>query len=363
MRRLIILTDEDSEFWVSKPDRKNFVSMDLSKLTNYFVSFKYDVKIMKFSELNLNKNYFGTYVIYQSNEAEGSFYKRYIEDLVFFLEKQGAVVLPGHELLKAHHNKVYMEMMRSKFKDNSLKTVTSKCYGSWVDAKNYDSHFPVVIKRISTTAGEGVYLAHNRQEYLKKTKKAGRVIVAMSAMNYAIVSAKNVVKKILKFISPHISRYVRYNTTPISSPIIVQNYIDGLSGDFKVLIFGGKYYTMYRKNRNNDFRASGSGKFSEVHEDLLEGLLNFARKITLEIDFPIFGIDIGFDGKSYHLLEFQTIYLGTSALQRAKYWHEVHDEKWCKYVGESNLEEEFSRAINHHIMKYEGKTEGRYIIK
>jgi hypothetical protein len=349
MKRLILLTDEDSEFLVSKADFKNFTSMDVGKITGCFSALGYNVSVSKFSEFNLNEDYRGVYILYQSSEAEGSFYKRYIEDLIFFLEKQGALVLPKYELLKAHHNKVFMEMLRSKFTDNSLKTINSLCYGSWVDAKNYNSQFPVVIKRISTTAGEGVYLAKNRSEYLRNIVKAGRIIVAMSLVDYCMVSIKNSIKKIIKYFLPVRSKYVQYNTTPISSPIIVQNFIGGFSGDFKVLIFGRKYYTMYRKNRSNDFRASGSGQFYEVPEQEQEGVLNFAKKITLEIDFPIFGIDIGFDGKAYHLLEFQMIHIGTSALQRSKLWHEFHDGKWNKHEGVSNLEEEFSRSIDEYI--------------
>jgi hypothetical protein len=349
MKRLILLTDEDSEFLVSKADFKNFTSMDVGKITGCFSALGYSVSVSKFSEFNLNEDYRGVYILYQSSEAEGSFYKRYIEDLIYFLEKQGALVLPKYELLKAHHNKVFMEMLRSKFTDNSLKTINSLCYGSWVDAKNYNSHFPVVIKRISTTAGEGVYLAKNRSEYLRNIKKAGRIIVAMSLLDYCTVSIKNIVKKIIKYFLPYRSKYVQYNTTPISSPIIVQNFIGGFSGDYKVLIFGRKYYTMYRKNRSNDFRASGSGQFYEVPEQEQEGILIFAKKITSEIDYPIFGIDIGFDGKAYHLLEFQMIHIGTSALQRSKFWHEFHDGKWNKYEGVSNLEEEYSRAIDEYI--------------
>jgi glutathione synthase/RimK-type ligase-like ATP-grasp enzyme len=349
MKRLILLTDEDSEFLVSKADFKNFTSMDIGKISSCFGAMGYSVSVFKFSEFNLKEDYRGVYVLYQSSEAEGSFYKRYIEDLVYFLEKQGAVVLPRYELLKAHHNKVFMELLRSKFTDNSLKTINSLYYGSWVDAKNYNSDYPVVIKRISTTAGEGVYLAQNRNEYLKKTKKAGRLIVAISLVDHCTVSFKNMVKKIIKFFLPNRSKYVQYNTTPISSPIIVQNFIEGFSGDYKVLIFGSKYYTMYRKNRSNDFRASGSGQFYEVPDQDQEGILNFAKKITSEIDFPIFGIDIGFDGKAYHLLEFQMIHIGTSALQRSKFWHEFHDGKWNKHEGVSNLEEEFSRSINDYI--------------
>jgi glutathione synthase/RimK-type ligase-like ATP-grasp enzyme len=349
MKKFIILTDEDSEFLVSKADFKNFTSMDVGKIKRYFIARDYNVSVFKFSELDLNEDYRGVYIIYQTSEAEGGFYKRYIEDLIYFLEKQGAIVMPGLELLKAHHDKIFMELMRSKFVDKSLKTIKSFCYGSWIDAKNYNSQFPVVIKRTSSSGGAGVFLAKSRKEYIRKIKKAGSVIVALDPMNYYKVYFKNAIKKLIKTLSPEKSKYVQYNTTPLSTSIIVQTFIDGLYGDYKVLIFGRKYYCMYRKNRVNDFRASGSGKFYEVPEQEHEGLLNFAKKITSEIDYPIFGIDIGYDGKEYHLLEFQMIHLGTSALQRSKFWHEFHDGKWNKYDGVSDLEEELSRTINDYI--------------
>ena len=107
---------------------------------------------------------------------------------------------------------------------------------------------------------------------------------------------------------------------------------------------------MFRKNRDKDFRASGSGKFFPVSEKDHEGILNFARRVTLEIDFPIIGMDIGFDGSVYHLLEFQMIHIGTSALHRSEFWHEFHDGKWLRFEGVSNLEEEFSRAIHSFIL-------------
>jgi len=46
------------------------------------------------------------------------------------------------------------------------------------------------------------------------------------------------------------------------SKFIVQEFIPDLSNDWKVLVFWDKYYVLRRKNRPNDFRASGSGLFS-----------------------------------------------------------------------------------------------------
>ena len=354
MKRLIILTDENFQFLISIPDLKNYVSMDIDKIKNYFIAKEYSVDVRKFSSLDLSAGYKGVYIIYQTSETPGGFYKRYIEDLVWVLEQKGAVVLPNHELLMAHHNKVFMEMMRSGFADNALRSVQSRCYGSWVDAENYNEVFPAVVKRSSGSGSAGVFLASNRKEYETIVKRAGKVIIGQSIRRIFLNYLKISVKKIIKYLYPSKSNYIEYNTAPVSTSIVVQPFIENLHGDFKVLIFGSRYYTLYRQNRENDFRASGSGRFFDVPIEEHEGLLNFARKVTGEIDFPIFGLDIAFDTKAYHLLEFQVIHIGTPPLQRSRYWHEYHNGKWVKIDGTSVLEEEFSRSMYEYInIKYQ----------
>jgi glutathione synthase/RimK-type ligase-like ATP-grasp enzyme len=349
LKKLIILVDNKSGFQISKPDFKNFRSMDVSRIKNYFTVKGFAVEVKKFYELDMTQDFKGTCILYQTSEAPGSFYKRYIEDLIFHLEKEGAVVLPGYEYLKAHHNKVFMELLRTRFRDDTLKTVKSRCFGSWEDALNFKPGFPVVIKRASSSGGAGVFLARNGNDYIKYVKRAGRIVTSRNAADLLTGYFKIAVKKFIKFLYPSKSGFVEYDTTPVSNPLIVQEFIDGLSGDYKVLVFDSKFYTMFRKNRDNDFRASGSGKFYEVMQEEQEGLLDFARRITFEIDFPVIGMDIGFDGKNYHLLEYQMIHFGTSALQRSKFWHEYHDGKWLRFNGESNLEEEFSRSIYNFL--------------
>lgn len=349
MRKLYILTDENGEFLVSKADSRNFTSMDINKISDWFRGKDYDVRVCKFSEFNIDADYRDVCILYQTSEAPGTFYKRYIEDLVFFLEKKGALVLPCHEYLKAHHDKVFMEFLRKGFADESLKTIKSVCYGSWVDARNYNGEFPVVIKQASGSGSKGVYLAYNSKHYRKYSKRAGRILISSGLRDLIVTSFKNLVKNTIKLIYPSRSGYVQYNTDPVSSAIVVQNFIAGLKGDYKVLYFSNKFYCLYRANRRNDFRASGSGLFYDVPEDEQEGLLCFARRLTLEIDFPVIGMDIGFDGKKYHLIEFQMIHLGTSALQRAGYWHEYCDGRWVKHVGASVLEYELARSFHEFI--------------
>ena len=93
-------------------------------------------------------------------------------------------------------------------------------------------------------------------------------------------------KKIVLYFSPGKSKFLKYDVTPLSTSLIIQTFIPGLQGDYKVLFFGDKYYMMYRKNREHDFRASGSGNFFPVPENDHEGLLNFARRVSKEIRLP-----------------------------------------------------------------------------
>ena len=346
MKQLIILTDGEEKFLVSIADLQNFTSMDTSIIKKYFLTKGYGVKIIRFSDLDLASNYSNYIILYQTSEAPGSFYKRYIEDIIFHLEKQGAMVLPPTDYLRAHHNKLYMEMIRSRFSDNALKSITSRFFGEEKEALKLQKPFPVVIKQSSGAGSSGVYLARNKTEYKKYIHCASEVVFAQNLGQLTIGIVKNKAKKYLSMINKkHRNRIAQ----PIYRPIVVQNYIKGLTGDYKVLFFGNKYYTLYRENRDNDFRASGSGKLFEVPEQDHEGLLGFARKLTFEIDFPIIGMDIGFDGTAYHLIEFQMIHLGPYTLQAANFWHEYINNKWVRFEGKSNLEEEFSRSIYEYI--------------
>jgi glutathione synthase/RimK-type ligase-like ATP-grasp enzyme len=339
MKELIILTDNDDKFLISVENLNNYTTMNVSKIEQYFTNKGFKVRILKFCNLDIEQSYNGKYVIYQTSEALNGFYKSYIEDLIFHLENQGAIALPKFDYLKAHHNKVYMEMKRYSFRDMSLKTITSKCYGSYQEAvSNIPNNYPVIIKQASGSGSTGVMLAKNADEYKRYVRKVSKV--------FYFKNIKSILKDNLKkLLALFIDKYNCKNICIAEQKFIVQNFIKGLAGDYKVLFYGGKYYLLYRENRDNDFRASGSGKLFEVQIQEQENLLNFARKLILEIDFPIIGMDIGFDGKNYHLIEFQMIHLGPYTLQASNYWHEYINGKWCRFEGKSNLEEEFSRSI------------------
>jgi hypothetical protein len=345
-KELYILTDGDGEFLISMEDLIHFTSMDVPKMKALFEKSGFTVHVHKFGELDLGQDFRGKCVLYQTSEKKGPFYKHYVEDMVYFLERQGAIPLPCFEHLKAHHNKCYMELMRREFRNPELKSLRAWCFGSVEEAvAGMPARFPLVLKQVAGSGSEGVYLARNAEEYRRYAQAISQTALGPSWCSVARAGLKQAVRRGL---SPLVPKY-RKTDPPVRQPVVVQEFLPNLAGDFKVVVFGGKYYILYRQNRDNDFRASGGGKLFVVREKDRLGLLDFARKAAREIDFPLLGLDIAFDGSRYHLFEFQMIHLGPYTLQAAEFWHEYHDGQWVQFDGKSDLEAEFCRSLCAHL--------------
>ena len=183
-------------------------------------------------------------------------------------------------------------------------------------------------------------MAHDEKEFEAKVKKLcwGRFYKYYG--NGVILFAKKVLNKL---------NIRKYQMVENYAKIIVQTFIPNLDGDYKVLYFGGKYYTLKRLNRKNDFRASGSGRLFPVPDNEVEGLLDFAAKVVEEVDFTVMGLDIGFDGTTYHLLEFQFVHMGPYTLSFSEYYHIWNNGRWEKVMAKSDLEKEFCRSMDVYI--------------
>jgi hypothetical protein len=350
MSKFLILVDYKGNFLTSITDLHHYSSMDVQAICRLLEKYGHSVELHSFGELDFEKDYRNYYVLYQSAEDIGVFYKDYIEDIVYYLGMKGAVLLPGYTYLLAHHNKNFMELMRKNFKNQDLKTIRSQLFGTAQEAISHTKDFPVVIKSAEGSGSRGVHLARDGRELEKIAKQISGVFIVND-----LASLKDflIYKLSMGILHKSQTKYRKY--TLYRKKFIVQNYIDGLQGDYKVVYFGGKYYPFYRENREQDFRASGSGKFYDVEDQGEIGILDFSRQLVEEIDFPIINMDIGYDGKQYHLFEFQCIHIGPIGLQRADHWSEYSDGKWVRMAGKSNLEEEFCRSIHEYVRKLEKK--------
>jgi hypothetical protein len=109
--------------------------------------------------------------------------------------------------------------------------------------------------------------------------------------------------------------------------MVVQEYIPGLQNDWKVLVFGDKYYPLLRQTRKNDFRASGSGLLS-FPKELPDGMLDTIQTIVEYFNVPQLSADIGYDGNRFYIFELQFIYFGTYTIEHSQFYFMNEDEKW-----------------------------------
>jgi hypothetical protein len=280
----------------------------------------------------------GTIFLFTSSEDRGGAYKSYLEDLVLALTEMGATVIPRFPFLRAHNNKVFMELLRKRWGPATGDSLTSRCYGSYgemtEDIGTYT--WPVVVKRPDGFRSRGVWLASSAAEL----KRIARRISSTPHL--------------LHDIKDYLRRFRHPNFMPASThrgKFLVQQFIPGLANDWKVLVYGNRYYVLRRLNRKNDFRASGSGRLS-YDEDPPAGLLDFAAGAFAWFNVPNISVDMAYDGTSWHLLELQFLYFGTYTIENAPHFFTPLPGGGWKRVREGSLlEREYVMSIIDYLRR------------
>jgi glutathione synthase/RimK-type ligase-like ATP-grasp enzyme len=337
MRNILILVDDRGFFYSST--REVGGSMDVIKIKKKLNNLGYNVEVKKFYEINFSESYKNIIILYQSTEDPDLKYKGYIEDILLGLKNSGAILVPGFEEFRAHHNKVFMEVLRNVKGLNKKTNMNSRVYGTLEefieDKENHD--YPLVIKSSFGSRASGVYKANSENEAIRKIKKISQTPT--------FINSKRAIK----------SLFNKYKYIPISNfrnKFIVQNYIPNLKGDYKILVYGNKYYPLERKNRKRDFRASGSGLFSFPKEVPLE-LLEYTLEVFNLFRVPFASFDIARNNDKFYLMEFQFISFGQYSLEKSNFYYRKNNNTWDRVHEKSDLENVFSEAVDRHLVLYE----------
>jgi len=332
MKKIFILTDYKGHFG-SKHNAVPYRSgMNKELLKKYFEESNFEVNFLEFSEIDFRKmNFKDKYVLYTSSEDIGYHYKDYIEDIILGLHLQGAILIPEYNYLRANSNKVFMEILRDQMNLDSIKNIKSHHFGTIeeLDDRIDEFTFPVVIKSAAGAMSSGVRLAHNKKELIKIAKRLSRTKYLYDELWDYGRSIKH-------------KGYIR--ESKYRKKFIVQNFIPELENDWKIVIYDKKYYILYRGIRDNDFRASGSGKFI-FKEMIPDGILDFAEEIFNYFDVPNFSIDIAFNGNNFYLLEFQAVYFGTTTIEKSSFYFMKVNDTWEIFKENSELEKVYVDSI------------------
>lgn len=334
--KIIVLKDYKNQFetkYSALPYRSGF---DKNALTSYFSELKIEIVFKSFYEIDFeNDKIKNQYFLYTSSEDNHLFYKGYIEDVVYGIHLAGGKLIPGYKYLRAHHNKVFMEVLRSQSKLGSIKNIKSKIYGTYEDFKmdNIKLEKPIVVKPAEGSMSVGVSL----NSTLKSAKKT---IKNISKSKSFFEDLKDFLRRF---------KHQGYITNSKNrKKFITQNYVENLKGDWKILIFGDRYYVLSRENRKNDFRASGGGNLS-YNKKVSEGLLDFAKNIFEELDVPNLSIDIGLSNNEFYLIEFQALFFGTYTLEYSDFYFKKRTGTWEIIEEKSILEKVYAESIVSYI--------------
>ena len=208
----------------------------------------------------------------------------------------------------------------------------TKVYGT-LEEIDTNVRYPVVVKPAAGARSQNVKLATNLGELVRAASSVSRT--------FSFTNLRRRIKSLFlrtgyKAISQHRSKFV------------VQNYIKDLKGDYKILVYGDRYYVLERKNRVNDFRASGSGLLTFPSE-VPDTLLSYAEEVFARCDSPFASLDIASKDGDFFLLEFQFVSFGQYALERSDHYYTKVDGEWILEAVASDLESTFVYAVDAYL--------------
>lgn len=343
LKQIIILTDYHGYFgvkWNPIPIRSGY-SLDLIK--QYFNKYGYDPEFICISDINNNRlDWHNKVILYTSSQEVGDNYKRYIEDIIQGLELRGAHTVPSYKFLRAHNNKVFMEILRDQLLGYEFSGLQSQYFGNLEELKKSIDHnliqYPCIIKSAEGAMSRNVALAHDNSELLQEAKHLSRT----SNMRFELRDwARN-------------WRYKGYQKeSRYQNKFIIQKFIPGLTNDWKILVYGDQFYVLRRDVRPDDFRASGShiNYRAGVEAKLPEQMLNFASDVYKKLDVPHLSLDLGYDGKQGYVFEFQAIYFGTSTQYISKEYFS-REGNWISKRKEFDQEEAYVWALVQYFERH-----------
>jgi glutathione synthase/RimK-type ligase-like ATP-grasp enzyme len=330
---IVLLVDYRGRFG-SKRKEKSFRSgFDLDALISYFELNKLSVIVLKYHEVNYRDNWQGRVVVYSSAEDSRGLYKSYIEDVVYGLSLAGALVIPDFRYLRAHNNKVGMEILRDVlFPDDRISSIALGNREELLSIME-TIRYPVVLKSYEGAVSRNVRICNSKKSLLGES---------------AILMRTPDIKFEIKELYRSFKRHPYKPESRYRKKAVVQNMIEGLNNDWKILVFGNKYYKLKRFNRVGDPRASGSGNFV-FDKDIDSEILNYARSCYEKFNVPVASLDIARDSNGPVLIEFQFVTFGTKTLEDSDHYYKFIDDKWVIVSEKAILEREFAKSYSDYI--------------
>lgn len=188
------------------------------------------------------------------------------KSLLFSLEQSGKKVFPDFNTAWHFDDKVGQKYLLEALKTDLVKTwvfYDKKTALDWINSTT----FPKVFKLRGGAGSQNVKLAKNKSEAINLTNTAfGKGFPAYDAWESAKERIRkwrlgkttiiDVLKGFARVINPpHYAKVMGFEI----NYIYFQEFVPNNDSDIRIIVIDGKAFGIKRMNRENDFRASGSG--------------------------------------------------------------------------------------------------------
>ena len=335
--KIALITDYLGRFGSKQKSKTYRSGFDIQKCIDYFHKHNCNVKIFNFTnshELLEEKESF--FILYTSSEDKGGHYKSFIEDSIQLLSLSHHICIPHYVFLRAHNNKVFMEMLRTQYEFSDRKLFRSKFAATKKEISTLNIEFPSVIKGPDGSLSKTVIKANDIDEVYRF---------------FSTIAPKLELKHKLREYLRRIRHRNNYEPEELKrGKLIIQNFIPDIQFDWKVLVYNDMIFALKRQNRKNDFRASGSGIY-EYSEKVPVNILTLAWDTRKKLDVPHLSLDIAESKDELIIFEFQAIYFGTKTIENSPFHFVKDQDQWLLSRTQVELEEVYVKSTVNFIKK------------
>ncbi len=312
--------------------RKPWVAIDSEKFIKRIESSGLTVDVFEFDDVINSRIRIKDRIVFYSFSQRPD-YRQYIKDAVYYLSYDNNYLIPNFNFLMCHENKGFQELFKKQLGIKSLDNI----YLSGEEELNkYNIEYPIVLKTVDGSNGKGVFLINNEVELLQKIRKYS---------GYDLLTKLDLIRRRYFRRRKNYELYPDYENrkdyeqykkyVKKEKNFILQKFIPGLTFDFRAMTLFDKYYIAKRHTRANDFRASGA-KLYNFDFDAGDKLLNYVKELHEKFNSPFLSADIGYDGKEYHLFEYQAMHFGINPFMKNRGYYYLQGGIW-KYAKKENI--------------------------
>ncbi|WP_404982896.1 hypothetical protein [Cobetia marina] len=327
------IVHNDGFFGIGWPVTSSLNLEDMKiELKKYFI----EVSLIDISELQEHE--IESDCLYITSSSQNKNIKKYYEDVLEVKFSNKNNLIPRYELIRAHDNKGYQGLLAKKL--NLRFTPQYYTY------KSFDVKDKTVMKGLGGAGSSTVSMVKSNSDIYKQTLKMG---LKNTGLLDLLKNSKYKLKRKFKGENYDGKRY------DINELYVLQEYHEGLSCDYKVLVFGDKVFVLKRSVRKGDFRASGSGLF-DFGAEFSISLLDFSLSFKNDLGAPYVSLDIiEKDDGTLSCIEYQCVHFGLMAQIKAPFYYEKNNNNWVKCENntksESLLVDSISKMVEEHACK------------